>query len=108
MEIIVSKNNNRTLNVEFFDGTGDYNVPVGTQIKFTVKKSVNDSDDDILITKTITGDGGSDYVIYLTENDTNLPCGLYWWDLKNVTDGVTITRPDKFVISEVVLINGND
>ena len=105
MEISVYKNNNKTLNIEFFAGDGDYNVPVGTKIKFSVKKSINDTDENILITKTITGDGGSDYTIDLTETDTNLPCGVYWWDLKNITDGVTITHPDKFIIEEVVLIN---
>ena len=107
MEIEVFKNNNKTLYIEFTDGADDYNVPVGTTIKFSVKKSVSDSDENILIVKTITGDGGSDYSIDLTATETNLPCGVYWWDLKNVTDGVTITHPDKFVICEVVKIGNN-
>lgn len=105
MEIKTFKNNNKTLYIEFTDGTNDYNVPVGTQIKFSVKKSVSDSDENILITKTIIGDGGSDYTVDLTTEDTNLPTGVYFWDLKNVTDNVTITAPDKFIIKEVVLIN---
>lgn len=107
MEIEVFKNNNKALYIEFTDGADDYNVPVGTVIKFSVKKSVSDSDDNILITKTITGDGGSDYSIELTATETNLPCGVYWWDLKNITDGVTITAPDKFIIEEVVKIGNN-
>ena len=106
MEIKVFKNNNKSLFFEFYVGQGeDYDVPVGTEIKFTVKKSVTDSDDNILFSKTITGDGGCEYTIELDSTDTNLDCGTYWWDLKNVTDGVTITAPDKFIIEEVVLIN---
>lgn len=106
MEIKVFKNNNKTLYFEFYAGEGvDYDVPVGTEIKFTVKKSVTDSDDAILFSKSILGDGGSDYSIELTSDDTNLPTGTYYWDLKNVTDNVTITAPDRFIIEEVVLQN---
>ena len=106
MEIRVFKNNNKTLYFEFYIGEGvDYDIPIGTVLKFSVKKSVTDSDDEILFSKSITGDGGSDYIVDLTTNDTNLPTGVYFWDLKNITDGVTITAPDKFVVEEVVLIN---
>ena len=106
MEIKISKNNNKALSIEFtsYDGT-PYDVPIDTVIKFTVKKSVTDSDNGILFSKTIIGDGGSDYTINITSDDTNLPCGIYWWDLKNVTDGVTITDPDKLIIKEVVREN---
>ena len=106
MEIKVFKNNNKTLYFEFYAGQGvDYDVPVGTEIKFTVKKSVTDSDNEILFSKTIIGTGDSDYSIDLSAEDTNLPTGVYYWDLKNVTDNVTITAPDKFIIEEVVLQN---
>ena len=102
----VFKNNNKTFLIEFYDAEGeDYDVPTGVEIKFSVKKSVTDSDEDVLISKTITGTGESSYTINLTEEETNLPVGVYWWDLKNITDGVTITAPDKFVVKEVVLIN---
>lgn len=106
MEIKVFKNNNKTLYFDFYVGEGvDYDIPVGTEIKFTVKKSVTDSDEAILFSKSIIGDGGSDYTVDLTTEDTNLSTGVYYWDLKNITDNVTITAPDRFIIEEVVLIN---
>ena len=106
MIIEVFKNNNKTLYFEFYVGQGeDYDIPVGTELKFTVKKSVTDSDDNILFSKTITGNGGCEYTVELTTQDTNMESGTYYWDLKNVTDGVTITAPDRFIIEEVVLIN---
>ena len=106
MEIKVFKNNNKTLYFEFYVGEGvDYDIPIGTVLKFSIKKSVTDSDDEILFSKSIIGDGSSDYTVELTTSDTNLPTGVYYWDLKNITDGVTITHPDKFIIEEVVLIN---
>lgn len=102
----VFKNNNKTFLVEFYDAEGeDYDVPSGVEIKFSVKKSVTDSDEDVLISKTITGTGESSYTIILTELDTNLPVGVYWYDFKNITDGVTLTPPTKFIIKEVVLEN---
>ena len=46
MEIKVFKNNNKTLYFEFYVGEGvDYDVPIGTVLKFSVKKSITDSDD---------------------------------------------------------------
>ncbi len=106
MKIEVFKNNNKTLNFEFTTADGfDYDVPVGTEIKFTVKKSVTNTDEEIIFSKTITGNGGCSYNIDLTTEDTNLPTGIYYWDLKNITDGVTIKGPEKFIIKEVVLQN---
>jgi len=105
MEISVFKNNNKTLYFAFYKDEGPYFVPLGTQIKFTVKKYLEDSDENIVLSKTITGDGSSNYSVALTATDTNQPCGLYWWDLKDITTGVTISTPDRFNIRQVVLIN---
>lgn len=106
MEIKVFKNNNKTLYFEFYVGEGvDYDIPIGTVLKFSVKKSVTDNDEDLIFSKTITGDGSSEYTVDLTTQDTNLATGVYYWDLKNITDGITIIAPDKFVVEEVVLIN---
>lgn len=105
MKIEVFKNNNKTLYFEFKQGEDAYNLPVGVVVKFTVKKSTSDSDSEIIFSKEIVGTGESEYSVALTNSDTNLPVGVYYWDLKNVTDGVTITAPDRFIIEEVVLIN---
>ncbi|MBQ7257768.1 MAG: hypothetical protein IJS60_08760 [Abditibacteriota bacterium] len=106
MEIKVSQNNYKLLAIEFTTGNlQPYNVPVGTTIKFSVKKSIADNDDKILISKTITGDGSPDYYIEFLPTDTNIPIGIYYWDLKNITDNITICEPDIFEIKGVVLQN---
>ena len=105
MIIETFKNNNKTLYFEFKQGEDDYNLPVGVVVKFTVKKSTSDSDSEIIFSKEIVGTGESEYSVNLSCSDTNLPVGVYFWDLKDTTNGVTIVGPDKFVVKEVVLIN---
>ena len=106
MEIKVFKNNNKALYFEFKQGEDAYNLPIGVVVKFTIKKSTSDSDSDIIFSKEIVGTGESEYSVALTNSDTNLPVGVYYWDLKDTTNGVTIVGPDKFMVKEVVLQNG--
>ena len=48
MEISVFKNNNKTLYFAFYKNEGPYFVPIGTQIKFTVKKYLEEYLPDII------------------------------------------------------------
>lgn len=106
MLINVFKNNTAELTFEFTQNGSIYPIPIGTNLKFTVKKFLSDSDDKILFSKLIDGDGSNTYTILLSPSDTNIEPGSYFWDIKNVSDNLTLCFPDRFIINEVVLING--
>ena len=83
------------------DVTDDSNVAIdisGYKLFFTVKRSLNDSDTNALIKKTITcpndtnSQAGHGF-ISLSYSDTNITSGNYYYDIFIQSPGIALRKP---------------
>ena len=106
-KITAIRGDTKTLNLTFKDDTGTPVNLTGSKVYLTVKKSVNDSDDDALIKKDVTGHTNAtagETQITLSATDTNIEEGLYVWDIqiKYSDNSINSTMKGDFeVVSDV-------
>lgn len=99
----IIKNTDNSIKITFTED----GIPLsltGYTILFTVKKQCDlksDDDENALITKEIVGTVSHETILTLTNEDTNIPAGEYYWDLRLIKDGIiTQTKRDKLEILE--------
>lgn len=86
-----------------FDFTINEEFKVGDVVYFSVKKSPNDVN--YAINKVITEFDGNTARIVLTNNDTKIPKGKYWYDIQcSMSDGRvdTVINKERFIILEEI------
>lgn len=101
----IIKGTDATLNVNFTEDNEPVNI-TGYTLFFTIKKEcdINKDDTYALIKKDITehtdAEQGKSQII-LTNEDTNIPAGNYYWDIRLKKEGViTQTKRDRIEITE--------
>lgn len=80
-------------------GINDYNFVEGDKVYFTVKKSVDDTEN--AIQKVVTSFDGNQAKIFLCKEDTNIEAGEYLYDVQcSLSNGIvdTIVLPTKFKV----------
>lgn len=106
--ISIIKNTDNNLEITFKDEDGVAINITGYSILFTLKREcdLRKSDDEALIKKTITEhkdavNGISELV--LSNEDTDISTGYYYWDLRLIKDGViTQTQRGKLEVTQGV------
>lgn len=91
LEIV--RGNDKTWNLVFDDGTDPINI-TGATIRFTVKANKKDTDSEALIQKTITSHtdaAAGETSIVLTQADTTIEPGEYFYDIQYETSGGVVT-----------------
>ena len=103
LSIIKSTDNSIKLN---FTENGEPFDITGYEVLFTVKAEckIGKDDDEALITKDITVHSNPEQgesTLDLSAEDTNIPAGNYYWDLRLIKDGViTQTKRDTIEVVE--------
>lgn len=102
-EIEVIRGDDVTLTLTFTDKNGVIIDLTNSTVFFTVKRKVSDTDANALISKTITSFAAPTTgvcTVSLTDTDTNLSSGVYYYDVQLVdaTGLVSSIEKDKFVV----------
>ena len=103
--ISIIKATDNSIDLTFTENGVAFDI-TGYLILFTVKAEckISKEDDEALITKNITVHSDPTHgksTLDLTAEDTNIPAGNYYWDLRLIKDGViTQTKRDTIEVIE--------
>lgn len=97
----------------FKDVDGNVINLTGSTVFFTVKRHVDDDDDDAVISKTITSfeDPTSGVaLLQLSKTDTDLPAKAYYFDVQLVDSGgkVSSSQAGRFIVSQDITVRTID
>jgi len=91
-EINVIRGDSKTFTIRFKKADGTYMDLSGGKMFFTAKSTINDSDDNALISKVVTC-SGSTCALELTHGDTNIePSRNYICDFQYVSSDTSIVQ----------------
>jgi hypothetical protein len=103
--ITIVKQTDQNIKITFTEDDTPVDI-TGYTILFTVKKQcdIDKSDDYALITKNITehtDPTGGETALILTNEETDIDAGNYYYDLRLITNGtITQTKRDRLEITE--------
>ena len=103
--ISIIRGTDTSIKVNFTENGTPVNI-TGYEVLFTVKEQdyIGKGDDKALITKDITVHSDptqGETTIVLSNEDTDIPAGNYYWDLRLIKDGIiTQTQRDMLEITQ--------
>jgi hypothetical protein len=107
--IDVIRGDDESIQLTFTDVNDNVIDLTGSTVFFTVKRKIEDTDDDAVIKKEVSVFAAPTTgvaIITLTDDDTNLTSGVYYYDVQLVDQAglVSSIRQDKFKVHKDVTI----
>ena len=103
--ITIIRGTDNSIKLNFTENGEPFDI-TGYEVLFTVKAEckIGKDDDEALITKNITVHSDPEQgesTLNLSSDDTDIPAGNYYWDLRLIKDGViTQTKRDTIEVVE--------